>query len=173
MANNTRNKFGSQAPDIKNIDAAGVSWSKELDWIEVGGGVGGLTSAITVHKPGLQTLQTFNKDCLSHKDTELKRGDSAYDNYFGDVSIPNPNLATIEKAPFYAVTLFPGGIGTQGGLVTNEHAQVFSNEGDSVEGLYVTGNTIASVMGRSYPGAGSTIGPSMTFAYVAAMHAAR
>lgn len=119
-----------------------------------------------------ETLQKFNKDCLTHKDTEFKRGDSAYDNYFGDGSMPNPNLETIEKAPFYAVKLFPGDIGTRGGLVTNEHAQVLSNEGDLVGGLYATGNTMASVMGHSYPGPGATIGPSMTFGYVAAMHAA-
>ena len=118
-----------------------------------------------------KTLESFNKDCLVHKDSEYKRGDSAYDNYFGDGGMPNPNLEIIEKAPFYAVKLFPGDIGTRGGLVTNEHAQVLNNEGGVIEGLYATGNTMASVMGHSYPGPGSTIGPSMTFGYVAAMHA--
>ena len=111
-----------------------------------------------------ETLPKFNKDCLTHKDTEFKHGDSAYDNYFGDASMPNPNLETIEKAPFYAVKLFPGDIGTRGGFVTNEH--------DLVEGLYATGNTMASMMGHSYRGPGFTIGPSMMFGYVAAMHAA-
>jgi 3-oxosteroid 1-dehydrogenase len=119
-----------------------------------------------------KTLERFNKDCLGQRDTEFKRGDSAYDNYFGDGSMPNPNLETINKAPFYAVKLFPGDIGTRGGLVTNQQAQVVSNSDEIIEGLYATGNAMASVMGHSYPGPGATIGPSMTFGYVAAMHAA-
>jgi 3-oxosteroid 1-dehydrogenase len=84
---------------------------------------------------------------------------------------PNPCLAPLDKPPFYAVALFPGDLGTKGGLVTDEHARVLREDGSPVEGLYATGNTSASVMGDTYPGPGSTLGPAMTFGYIAAMHA--
>jgi 3-oxosteroid 1-dehydrogenase len=85
---------------------------------------------------------------------------------------PNPCLAPIDKPPYYSLRLYPGDIGTKGGLVTNDRAQVLKNDGTVIEGLYAVGNTAASVMGNSYPGAGSTIGPSMTFGYIAAKHVA-
>jgi 3-oxosteroid 1-dehydrogenase len=66
-----------------------------------------------------------------------------------------------------------GDIGTKGGLLTNEHAQVVRDDGTAIDGLYAIGNCSASVMGTSYPGAGGTLGPAMTFAYVAANHLAR
>jgi len=82
---------------------------------------------------------------------------------------PNPCLAPIKKAPYYAMKLDPGDIGTKGGIVTNEFAQVLKN-GQPVKGLYAIGNTSSSVMGTSYPGAGSTLGPAMTFGMIAADH---
>ncbi|HRN69499.1 MAG TPA: FAD-binding protein, partial [Promineifilum sp.] len=85
---------------------------------------------------------------------------------------PNPCLAPIEKPPFYAVEMVPGDLGTKGGLVMDEYARVLREDGSVIEGLYVTGNNSASVMGNTYPGAGSTIGPSMTFGYIAAKHLA-
>ena len=75
------------------------------------------------------------------------------------------------EPPFYAIPVYPGDLGTKGGLKFDENARVVDEAGHVIEGLYVTGNCAGSVMGNSYPGAGSTIGPSMTFAYVAAMHA--
>ncbi len=72
------------------------------------------------------------------------------------------------KAPFYAVQMFPGEIGTKGGLVTDPQARVLREDGSVIAGLYATGNTSAPVMGATYPGAGSTLGPAMTFGYVAA-----
>jgi len=84
---------------------------------------------------------------------------------------PNPNLGAIEQAPFYAVRLFPGDVGTCGGLMTDEFAQVLRKDGSVIPGLYATGNSTASVMGRSYPGAGASIGASMTFGFIAARHA--
>ncbi|MFD2272800.1 FAD-binding protein [Undibacterium arcticum] len=77
-----------------------------------------------------------------------------------------------KKAPFYALRLVPGDIGTKGGLTTDEHARVLTQAGVAIEGLYAIGNCSAAVMGTSYPGAGSTIGPAMTFGMLAADHIA-
>ena len=88
-------------------------------------------------------------------------------------STPNPNLGAIEKPPFYAVRMYPGDVGTAGGVVTDEHARVLREDGSVIQGLYATGNCTASVLGRCYPGAGASIGASFTFGYIAAHHAAR
>jgi len=84
---------------------------------------------------------------------------------------PNSSLAPLVEAPFYAIEVFPGDLGTKGGLVTDEHARVLTESGLPITGLYATGNCSASMMGESYPGAGGTIGPAMTFGYLAALHA--
>ena len=99
-------------------------------------------------------------------------GGSAYDRFYGDPKVrPNPNLAPLATPPFYAIPIQPGDIGTNGGLRTNEHAQVLDERALPIAGLYATGNTTASVMGHSYPGAGATLGPAMTFGFIAARHA--
>lgn len=121
----------------------------------------------------LETVKTFNRYARKGVDEDFHRGDSAYDRYYGDPTVkPNPCLAPIEKAPFYAVDMIPGDLGTKGGLVMNENAQVLRGDGTVIEGLYAVGNNSASVMGNTYPGPGSTIGPSMTFGYIAAKHIA-
>jgi 3-oxosteroid 1-dehydrogenase len=84
---------------------------------------------------------------------------------------PNRNLGTLEKAPFYAVAVYPGDVGTAGGLVTDEFARVLRADGTVIDGLYAAGNSTASLVGRSYPGAGASIGAAMVFGYVAARHA--
>lgn len=118
-----------------------------------------------------QTIARFNTYARRGFDEDFGRGSNAYDRAYGDPHVsPNPNLSPLETAPFYAMPVFPGDIGTNGGLATNEHAQVLNTEGLPIPGLYAIGNTSASVMGHSYPGAGGTIGPSMTFAFVAARH---
>ena len=86
---------------------------------------------------------------------------------------PNPNLGPLEKGPFHAVKIVPGDLGTKGGLLTDEHARVLDTKGKVIPGLYAAGNTTASVMGRTYPGAGSTIAPATVFGYLGAVHAAR
>lgn len=105
------------------------------------------------------------------KDLDFDRGGNSFDRYYGDASVqPNPNLAPIAKGPFYAMKLFPGDIGTKGGLLTDRDARVLQQDGRAIEGLYSVGNNSASVMGPAYPGAGSTLGPAMTFAYRAIAH---
>ena len=118
-----------------------------------------------------ETVERFNASCRAGRDEDFGRGDSAYDRYYGDPTLPNPCLNELVKAPFYAAKLVPGDLGTKGGLVTDEHARVLREDGSVIEGLYATGNTSASVMGNEYAGAGATIGPSITFGWVAARHA--
>ena len=115
------------------------------------------------------TIERFNEFARSGKDLDFQRGASVYDNYYGDPSVkPNPNLAPLQKPPFYALKMWPGDLGTKGGLVTDEWARVLRADGTPIQGLYAVGNSMASVMGNSYPGAGATIGPAMTFGYLAA-----
>ncbi|MBP9217859.1 MAG: FAD-dependent oxidoreductase [Sterolibacterium sp.] len=120
-----------------------------------------------------ETVTKFNGYAHAGRDTEFGRGDSAYDKYFSDPTIkPNGNLAPIDQAPFYAVQVVAGDLGTKGGLVTDEYARVKNDDGALIAGLYCVGNNSASVMGATYPGPGCTIGPAMTFGYIAARHAA-
>jgi 3-oxosteroid 1-dehydrogenase len=117
------------------------------------------------------TLERFNEGARKGVDVDFSRGLAAYDRLYGDPRVqPNPTLAPIDKAPFYAFPIYPGDIGTCGGLVTDAYARVLDTDGRPINGLYAIGNNAASVMGGSYPGAGSTLGPAMTFGLVAANH---
>jgi 3-oxosteroid 1-dehydrogenase len=117
-----------------------------------------------------KTVVRFNEFAQTGTDEEFHRGDSAYDRYYGDPRRrPNPNLAPLETPPFYAVKIVPGDLGTKGGLRTDERARVLRGDGTPIPGLYAAGNTSAAVMGHSYAGAGATIGPAMTFGYLAAL----
>jgi 3-oxosteroid 1-dehydrogenase len=118
------------------------------------------------------TVERFNGFARTGRDADYGRGDSAYDRYYGDPTLPNPTLDVIEDAPFYAIRVEAGDLGTKGGLVCDEHARVLRGDGSVIEGLYATGNTSASVMGNDYPGPGGTIGPAIVFGYLAARHAA-
>lgn len=119
-----------------------------------------------------ETARRFNELARKGHDDDFNRGDSVYDNYYGDHTLPNPNLYPLGDAPYYAFRIVLGDLGTSGGLLTDEHARVLRTDGTVVPGLYAVGNTSAPVMGRSYAGAGATIGPAMTFGYVAAKHVA-
>ncbi|NKZ08123.1 FAD-binding protein [Actinomadura latina] len=119
-----------------------------------------------------ETVQTFNGYARAGKDPEFGRGDSAYDRYYGDPNLENPNLDVIEGGPYYAFRMEVGDLGTKGGLVSDEHARVLREDGTVIDGLYVTGNSSSSVMGNEYAGPGATIGPSIVFGYIAARHAA-
>jgi 3-oxosteroid 1-dehydrogenase len=119
------------------------------------------------------TVTRFNASCAAGVDEEFKRGAKAFDLAHGDPTVkPNASLGAIEKAPYYAVAIYPGDVGTWGGLVTDEHARVLKTDGAVIEGLYATGTTAAHVFGRTYAGAGSSVGPSLTFGYIAALHVA-
>ncbi|WP_205571171.1 FAD-dependent oxidoreductase [Streptomyces sporangiiformans] len=118
------------------------------------------------------TIDRFNTFAREGTDHDFGRGRTAYDRYYGDPRVrPNPNLGPLEKGPFTAVQIVPGDLGTKGGLLTDADARVLDTSDRPIPGLYAAGNTSASVMGRTYPGPGSTIAPAVVFGYRAARHA--
>jgi len=120
-----------------------------------------------------RTVERFNGFVRANHDADFHRGERAYDRWLGDwLHQPSETLGSIERGPFYAVAVWPGDVGTYGGVVTDEYARVLREDGSVIEGLYATGVSAASVMGRKYPGAGSSVGPSFTWGFVAAKHAA-
>ena len=120
-----------------------------------------------------RTIERFNAFAAKGLDPDFGRGQSAYNDCLGDPGHrPNAAVGPLDRAPYYATRVFPADVGTCGGVITNEHAQVLDEQGRVIEGLYATGNTTATVMGRTYPGAGASIASSMVFGYVAARHAA-
>ncbi|MEI2712976.1 MAG: FAD-binding protein [Nocardioides sp.] len=115
------------------------------------------------------TLERFNDFADRGVDEDFHRGESAYDRYYSDPTVkPNPSLHRIDQAPFYAVKIVPGDLGTKGGLVTDEKARVLRPDGSVIAGLYAAGNVSSAVMGHTYAGPGATIGPALTFGYLAA-----
>ncbi|UXJ55104.1 FAD-dependent oxidoreductase [Pseudomonas citronellolis] len=131
-----------------------------------------LAALIGVDGVGLaRTLEHFNRYAVLGQDPDFHKGESLFDRYYGDPHVlPNPCLAPLLKAPFYAVKVDAGDIGTKGGLLTDVYARVLREDGSAIDGLYAIGNSAASVMGATYPGAGSTLGPAMTFGFLAAEH---
>jgi 3-oxosteroid 1-dehydrogenase len=120
-------------------------------------------------EPLKATVQKMNEYARAGKDPEFGRGGNDYDRFFGDpTSKPNPSLGTIEAAPFYAVPMHLGDLGTKGGLKADARARVLDGAGRPIPNLYAAGNASGSPFGNCYPGAGGTIGPAMTFGYVAA-----
>ncbi len=149
--------------DWYNSGAAYKAWSLDA-----------LATSIGVPAAALRTtVSRFNSLALNGDDTDFGRGDSAYDHYYTDPAIlPNSCLAPLWLPPYYAFRIVPGDLGTKGGLRTDARARVLRADGTVIPGLYAAGNASAAVMGHSYAGAGSTIGPAMTFGYVAALAAA-
>jgi 3-oxosteroid 1-dehydrogenase len=133
--------------------------------------IGELARRIDVDPARLEaTVARVNRYAATGVDEDFARGSAPYDRYYGDLSVkPNPNLAPIDKPPFYAMPVYPGDIGTKGGLATDERGRVLDTAGQVIPGLYAIGNNSASVMGPSYPGAGATLAPAMTFGYLAAL----
>ena len=119
------------------------------------------------------TIERFNTNARAGDDPDFGRGRTANDVYYSDPRVtPNPSLGPVETAPFYAVQVFPGDLGTKAGLVTDGASRVLRGDGSVIEGLYAAGNTASTVMGRSYPGAGATLAPAMVGGFLAAEAAA-
>ena len=136
--------------------------------------IGELARQIDVPADKLEhTIQRFNEFALKGLDPDFGRGQSAYNICLGDPGYrPNAALGPLERAPYYATKVYPADVGTCGGVITNEHAQVLDEQDQVIDGLYATGNITATVMGRTYLGAGGSIAYTMVFGYVAARHAA-
>jgi 3-oxosteroid 1-dehydrogenase len=134
-----------------------------------------LARKIDIDPQGLaETARTFNEYARTGKDLDYHRGGSAYDRVYSDPRVkPNPNLGPVERPPFYAVKVYPGDLGTKGGILTDEFARALDDKGQVIEGLYAAGNSSASVMGHTYPGPGSTLGPATTFGYIGGRHMVR
>ncbi len=153
--------------------------SKPAAWTETGylkqaGSIGELAKLIDIKPDALEaTVSRWNGFVDKGVDEDFHRGEREYDLWLGDpFHGPNKALGKIAKAPFYAVPVVPGDVSTYGGAVTDEEGRVLQADGAPIGGLYATGVSTASVMGNVYPGAGASIGPSMTFGYIAAKHAA-
>lgn len=134
-----------------------------------------LTGKIGVDPDGLEaTVKRFNTFARQGKDPDFQRGESRYDGFHGDTNFEGPfqTLGPIEQGPFYAMRVYSGVLGTKGGAKTDEKAQVLSPRGKVISGLYAAGNAMAGVTGMAYPGAGGTIGPALTFGYIAGRNAA-
>ncbi|WP_230291385.1 FAD-dependent oxidoreductase [Croceicoccus sp. Ery5] len=132
--------------------------------------IAGLADKIHVPVDALNaTVTRMNEYARTGVDAEYGRGGNAYDQMFGDPRVsPNPCLGPIAKGPFYAVPINNGDLGTKGGLRCDERARVLDGAGQAIVGLYAAGNCAGSPFGDCYPGAGATIGPALTFGYVAA-----
>jgi succinate dehydrogenase/fumarate reductase flavoprotein subunit len=128
-----------------------------------------------VNSAGLvQTVARFNRHAVNGKDPEFGKGGNAYDRHLGDASHqPNPCVAPVLRAPFYAVKVYPGDVGTVLGIHTDVHARALDAKGHVIDGLYVVGNDMHSIVAGEYPGAGIALGPALTFGWLAAMHLAQ
>ena len=147
-----------------------VSWAKQADTIEE------LAGRLGIDGTALrETVDRFNGFVRRGHDDDFGRGDNTYDNFWGDQAFGPPlsTLGVIEQPPYYAIEMEPGVNGTCGGPRANQDAQVIDWNGDPIPGLYVGSNTMSAVTGGGYGGAGGTIGPGMTFGYLAGRHAAK
>ncbi|WP_396837078.1 3-ketosteroid-delta-1-dehydrogenase [Mycobacterium sp. ITM-2016-00317] len=119
------------------------------------------------------TVNRFNALAAAGVDDDFGRGASAYDRYYGDPTVdPNPNLRPLDSGPYYAVQVVLSDLGTCGGLRADARGRVLREDGSTIDGLYAIGNTAANTFGKTYPGAGATIGQGVVFGYIAARHAA-
>ena len=121
-----------------------------------------------------KTVQTYNQMAKKGQDSDFDKGETPYNRMQGDADLgrANPCMAPLQRGPYYAVRVVPGSLGTFAGLKVNAHAQVLDADMQPISGLYAGGNDMASIMGGYYPSGGITLGPAMTFGYLAAQHAA-
>lgn len=160
--------WGAVPPRVMPASWFKSGYMKRADSLE------GLAKQCGIDADGLRrTIERFNAFAHAGHDDDFHRGDRAYDRYQSDPRVrPNPALGPIEQAPFYAVRIVPGDVGTAGGLIADGNARVLRADGQPIPGLYVTGNAAAPVFGATYPGPGASIAASFVFGHLAARHAA-
>lgn len=143
-------------------------------WIKKADSVEALAHEIGVDEQTLvASVHRFNAHARNGQDPDFGRGESQYNKALGDPgNKPNQAVGPVQEAPFYATEIYPGDVGTIGGVVTDEYAQVLNQSDEPIPGLYAAGNMAATVMGRFYLGAGASIANTTTFGYIAARHAA-
>ena len=143
-------------------------------YLKRGATIGELAKNIGIAPAALQaTVDEFNRGAANGEDPAFGKGSKAYNRYQGDELItPNPCVAPLADGPFYAIKLVVGDLGTFAGLVTDEKTRVLDAARKPIKGLYAVGNDAASVMGGNYPGAGITLGPALTFGYIAGLQLA-
>ncbi|QFT76237.1 FAD-dependent oxidoreductase [Erythrobacter sp. THAF29] len=147
-----------------------------LDWVARADSLKDLAGEIGVDAVSLRgTVERFNRHCDAGHDPDFERGTSAYDHFYGDRSREGAavTLGKLERAPFYAVEIRMGVLGTNGGPRTDGEARILGHDGEPIPGLYGAGNAIACPTGGIYAGAGGTLGPALTFGYIAGRSAAR
>jgi succinate dehydrogenase/fumarate reductase flavoprotein subunit len=146
----------------------------ENGYLKSGATLDELADRIGVDATALQaTVARHNEFARTGVDTDFGKGETELNRFNGDAEHrPNPCLGRLETPPFYALTVWPADIAVSAGLATDANARVRSTDGQLIPGLYACGNDMASVMGGSYPGPGTTLGPAIVFAYRAARHAA-
>jgi 3-oxosteroid 1-dehydrogenase len=143
-------------------------------YLHVGGTLEALARSVGVDSAGLASTVKANNACArTGVDAQFGKGATSYDRCNGDPShAPNPCLGPIERPPFCAVKVHPTPLGTSLGVRTDALARALDAAGAPIDGLYVCGNDMQSIMGGEYPGPGAQIGIAMAFGYLAAMHAA-
>tara|TARA_Y100001968_G_C18872666_1_gene487940 strand:- start:59 stop:565 length:507 start_codon:yes stop_codon:yes gene_type:complete len=117
----------------------------------------------------IDTIDKVNNFSKTGKDLDFQRGDNERDRFSGDHSLINPCLGPVNHAPYYAMRIDPGEFATCGGMVINEFGQVMDKDNVPIDGLYASGNCTPALL-TTYPGPGATIGPAMTYGYIAAKH---
>lgn len=170
--------FDSQYLRRYGVPGAMAGSTGAKGWIEKGfvrkaDSLEALAKLIDVDPKALKaTVERFNGFAAQNRDEDFHRGERKYDQWLGDPTHkPSATLGAITEGPFYAMPIVPGDVGTFGGVVTDDYARVVGEDGAVIEGLYATGVSTASSMGRAYPGAGSSVGPSFTWGFIAAQHA--
>jgi len=139
----------------------------KMGYLHKGNSIEDLAEKIGVDPEGLKaTIERFNRDAVAGEDTEFGRGSTAYNHFRGDMDHkPNPNLAPLDKAPYYAAKVRMGDLGTFAGIDVDERHAVVRPDGSRIPGLYSVGAAAVSVFGGGYPGYGSHIGPALVFGY--------
>jgi 3-oxosteroid 1-dehydrogenase len=165
--------FDQQGVERYAVLAFKVPAGEAPEWLHVADTIEGLAKSIEVDASTLQvSVDRFNRFARSGVDEDFHRGENRWDRAWGDPdNFPNPSLGTVERPPIYAVPVYPGAIATRGGLRVDACARVLSAAGAPIPGLYASGNCSNAAAAGAYVGPGATIGPAMTFGYLAGRQA--